>query len=85
MDTPKEDGGAAFPHRVEKGHGFGTHITTHFGMSLRDYFAAAAATGYIMHLGAQGIHANRYDDEIAQEAYRIADAMLRARKDIPHG
>lgn len=49
------------------------------GMTLRDWFAGQALTGYIAHLGAQDIHAGSYTDECAEEAYRIADAMIAAR------
>lgn len=45
------------------------------GMTLRDYFAAKAMPTYCF-----GLHTN--DDvllEIAQAAYRIADAMMEAR------
>lgn len=44
------------------------------GMSLRDYFAAAALTGFI---------ANPLDyatDDVAKRAYIFADAMLKQRE-----
>ena len=44
------------------------------GMTLRDYFAAKAMQGYV----GQG---KSYDfADIAQASYRLADAMLKARK-----
>ncbi len=44
------------------------------GMTLRDYFAAAAITGLI----AQSDKAGRAD-EFARQAYVVADAMLEER------
>ena len=65
----KPNGGPAFPSLRE----LGDIATTDDGMSLRDYFAAAAMQG----ICASGpMIAN---DVIAQEAYAIADAMLDAR------
>jgi len=46
-------------------------------MTLRDYFAAAAATGMM----AYGPPKCRDSD--AREAYRLADAMLKAREAKP--
>ncbi len=70
-----DNGGPAFP-RVVKDTGEPTEI--HFGMSLRDYFAAAAM---------QGISGNTdYDfsvDNMAVFAYEQADAMLRSAKMTP--
>jgi len=45
------------------------------GMTLRDYFAAAALQGNIAHPDVTG---NR--DDIAKDAYKYADAMLKARE-----
>jgi hypothetical protein len=68
-------GGPAFPFPAytypngEINHGEG-------GMTLRDYFAAKAMQSLI--LGLTG-----HDDEIpetAEDAYRFADAMLKARE-----
>jgi hypothetical protein len=45
------------------------------GMTLRDYFAAKAMQGIILHpQGLAGLW-----DEAAQESYKVADAMLKAR------
>lgn len=75
--TNKTDG-PAFPTNT----GLGNHQAE--GMTLRDYFAASAL---------QGMCANTNDDhnpyemsyaeyveEIAESAYLLADAMLKARK-----
>ncbi len=56
------------------------------GMSLRDYFAAAALPGI------QGIHAalisigqgnNLTEESMARDAYGMADAMLKAKEKAP--
>ncbi len=72
--TAIDDGGPAFPRdHAHDGHN---------GMSLRDYFAAAAMSGGLE----QGIRDNmdatwwRKPSECAKRAYAIADAMLAARK-----
>ena len=44
-------------------------------MTLRDYFAAAALQGNMAHPEVTG---NR--DDIARDAYKYADAMLKARE-----
>lgn len=46
------------------------------GMSLRDYFAAAALQGFLVDLDCGPEHI----PNIAVSAYRMADAMLEARK-----
>ncbi|OMT68750.1 hypothetical protein AQ764_14325 [Burkholderia pseudomallei] len=45
------------------------------GMSLRDYFAAKAMQGICAHPNAWGLTV----PQIAERAYLLADAMLRAR------
>lgn len=47
------------------------------GMSLRDYFAAAAVQGLLSTEYCRGIS----HDFISQEVYRVADAMLKAREE----
>lgn len=68
--SARDDGGPAFPVHA---------AWTDPGMTLRDYFAAAALTGYVAHLGARGFGAGSYINECASEAYDLADAMLAAR------
>lgn len=46
-----------------------------YGMSLRDYFAAAAMQGVLSRESRSG-----EDADIAREAYAMADAMMTARK-----
>lgn len=51
-------------------------VIGHEGMTLRDYFAAAALQGLLQRPDTDNY--NRYD--FAAEAYRQADAMLEARQ-----
>lgn len=71
-----KDGGSAFPGKVRviaaRGDGWSTgHEENAPGMSLRDYFAGQAISGWVS------------DDDptvFAHQAYRLADAMLKARE-----
>ena len=50
------------------------------GMTLRDYFAAKAMQSFLSHFVEQG-----WDEDdlelVAETAYRMADAMLKARQE----
>jgi len=48
------------------------------GMTLRDYFAAKALTNFRDQIGSQSDQ--EWFDIVAKGAYRIADAMLKARE-----
>jgi hypothetical protein len=68
----KDNGGPAFPESD----------TAYGGMSLRDYFAAAALTGYRTAVFQWYISANgkfTHPTQIAEWAYADADAMLAER------
>lgn len=67
-----EDGGAAFPAFARWSDGHMKYVET--GMTLRDYFAAKAMQGMI---ACQTIQAT--EQEFSEQAYAMADAMLRAR------
>jgi hypothetical protein len=78
-DTPKPDGGPAFP--VVTGYSVdGTTIQqASGGMTLRDYFAAKAMVGL---LGQQAYARSSDEDdsyELSRDAYAIADAMITER------
>ena len=45
------------------------------GMTLRDYFAAKAMQGFLL-----TVKVDCPDDLIAQDAYNLADAMMKARE-----
>lgn len=68
------DGGPAFPIADWK-IDLKTGAFTHAGMSLRDYFAARLAHGQI-----SSGHPDVSYEEIARNAYGIADAMLKVRE-----
>ena len=69
------DGGPAFPLQ-SIGPDFAPGYA---GMTLRDYFAAKAMQGFC----AREVSIECSADDIADDAYAIADAMLAARKEKP--
>ena len=71
-EQPINDGGPAFPHTTQW-DGITPAINYH-GISMRDYFAAAAMQGIL----AEGGGASWDDD--AKNAFKAADAMLKARE-----
>jgi len=72
-----KDGGAAFPIAGLSGLPNDNFIYPQAGMTLRDYFAAAALQG--LAVNAHNFD-NMSDKSIAENAYLIADAMIEARK-----
>ena len=72
MIQPINDGGSAFPSPPSQ-HSNGFYSTGE-GMTLRDYFAAAALQGILATGGGAS-----WDDD-ATHAYLCADAMLKARE-----
>lgn len=80
MSTRQKDGGQAFP---SPGVGLNGHQRYAYeGMSLRDYFAAKAMHASMVTPEDVAIHAESGDDwvgSLACMAYRVADAMLKAR------
>ena len=73
MSAHPNDGGPAFPIPSD-GHTHGTEG----GMTLRDYFAAKALKHSM--LAFSEARARARHDEIAEMAYIMADAMIRARE-----
>jgi hypothetical protein len=71
MSNEINTGGPAFPLNWEQKGEFWA-----FGMTLRDYFAAKAMQGLM--LAEIGTH-------VPSEAYRIADAMMKAREPKSEG
>jgi hypothetical protein len=63
----------AFPNPRWEGWG-----TPEQGMTLRDYFAAKAMQNFADQIGSQSDQ--EWFDQIAKGAYRMADAMLKARE-----
>ena len=68
MSQPINDGGPAFPTMDPNEH------YRLMGMTLRDYFAAAALQGILADGGGAS-----WDDD-AKNAFKAADAMLKARE-----
>ena len=53
-------------------------IIKHSGMDLKDYFAAKAMQGLLAIISYENSCISNY--EIAEQSYKIADAMMEARK-----
>ena len=70
----KDTGGPAFPRVVEQPNGYMKAVE---GMTLRDYFAAKALP-LMMHAD-MGRWEGNYQRH-AEQAYKYADAMLKARE-----
>lgn len=64
-----DDGGTAFPSEYYACQ----------GMTLRDYFAAAALHGLLAHV--IGVTNAKNEHDYAVRSYQYADAMLAARKE----
>lgn len=76
-EAPPVAGGPAFPqHGWTKDPEVLARMQQNGGMTLRDYFAAKAMHGICAHEDNWGLGSA---DEIAEKAYGLADAMLRAR------
>jgi hypothetical protein len=89
MMMKHNDGGPAFPQDGKAwlvgkdAQGFDLYQYGSGGMSLRDYFAAAALTGFCAAHNDQGDWAGNCE-QAAQEAYKMADFMLKARCEPQH-
>ena len=71
-----ETGGPAFPCEVLGIDEHGEYRMPSQGMSLRDYFAASfIASGVVF----KHLSSGSTTDEVAAQAYALADAMLKAR------
>jgi hypothetical protein len=64
-------GGSAFPNEGGPGN-----LWNDKGMTLRDYFAAKAMQAYLP----DAMEHNATEGELALMAYKMADAMLKARE-----
>lgn len=75
--SERNDGGPAFP--IENNVA-GMHGLSPTGMSLRDYFAAKAMQSILSEwVGKGGDLLGINDEDIAAEAYQMADAMIEQR------
>lgn len=76
----KDDGGSAFPGEGARLWQDGTWNKTHCpGMSLRDWFAGLAMQGYLASTPVDDDIADLIKGSLAQDTYRLADAMLAER------
>lgn len=78
------NGGPAFPYSgVHKGEKENLIVDSH-GMTLRDYFAAKALSGWMASYPESYLHpiVAGNADEVAKHSYMLADAMLRAREEL---
>ena len=74
MNEPISGEKAAFPWPKDQSQ----HLFS-LGMTLRDYFAAAALKGQAHRFA----HPHEYRELLAQDCYDIADAMIKAREAKP--
>jgi hypothetical protein len=80
MNAPN-DGGPAFPgqwYDFQPTTGEQVVRESFAGMTLRDYFAAAALQAYALEY-----HERMSGEDIASQCYSLADAMLAHRKTHP--
>lgn len=76
MNKNIDDGGPAFPRTGADGH-----TSPQSGMSLRDFFAAAALPVAWKAYHSMAIAGDNPSLEIAEAAYQLSDAMIKARKE----
>lgn len=77
MTPPTDNGGPAFPLECE----WNKEKSENNGMTLRDYFAAAALTGMLAHPETEVEPSPERLEALMREGpWAIADAMLAARK-----
>jgi hypothetical protein len=78
-----DDGGYAFPRAATETNNPNMFFEPQEGMTLRDYFAAAALQGWLASFGPEAPHPalKNAENEIATLSYRVADAMIEARKE----
>ena len=75
-------GGPAFPQNTKIVAAAGQELHQGFfgGMTLRDYFAAKAMQGWLSTYPDDHAPDEVFEGGVADFAYRIADAMLKARE-----
>lgn len=72
-------GGSAFP--AFEHHPSYMQMLVVGGMTLRDYFAAKAMQGLITSASLSRTESWYDEERVAESAYKMADAMLKARKE----
>jgi len=78
VSAPINDGGPAFPCEEQiRCNGEVCDIRKFTGMTLRDYFAAAAVQGLLASIQPNQLWSG---NDVAVTCYRTADAMLKAKE-----
>ncbi|MBC3230729.1 hypothetical protein [Serratia fonticola] len=85
----KQTGGPAFPqfgYEDASGRYWDSSEMGGTGLTLRDHFAGLAMQGWLATYGEDMVHpAHRGNaDDVARNAYALADAMLKARSEADH-
>lgn len=76
--STRDNGGRAFPFAATDTSNLPMQSQ---GMTLRDYFAAKALPAlFAVSANASALGHHGWQDEIAADAYELADAMLKARQ-----
>ena len=81
MSNQINDGGPAFARDSHMDKQIGLYVQQQ-GMSLRDYFAAAALQGFCANQRWNPIESIHFAN-LAEDAFIAADAMIRAREAKP--
>jgi len=83
MSEPIHDGGPAFPCLPpDPNPAAYSQFPSSIGMTLRDWFAGQAMQGMLSNPANYGSsHEWRDDATVAEQAYEIADDMIKARKE----
>ena len=77
MSQPINDGGSAFPYKRQiRCNGEVIDYVMESGMTIRDYFAAAALQGMMAEYDPE----DELEHHIAKWSYKAADAMIKARE-----
>jgi len=83
MSEPINDGGPAFPQTHDSWSGaLPPAPPVPSGMSLRDFFAAAALAGVIQARSQAGLDIGQ--ESVAEECYELADALIEQRGKVAH-
>ena len=80
MSNQINDGGPAFPHKRQiRCNGEVIDSEMEPGMTLRDYFAAAALQGFCANQNSFPTTTTHFSN-IADDSFKAADAMIKARE-----
>ena len=80
MDAEVKTGGPAFPGPYATENGQIEVVWKQQGMTLRDWFAGKAMQGWLSTYPTEHGADEVYAEGVAELAYEVADAMLKARE-----